>query len=280
MNEQSILCFLSIADTHNFSATARSLMITQQAVSRSIQKLEEELGFSLLIRDQNMVILTEAGRHLLRYLKETGQKKQELSLKSVKHDNVIRVGISDWIGNAGWIRDSVTSFYEKYPDYTFVFYEITNSEAKEMAEHQLIDCYLTTNYEMEHISVFHMALPVISSGLCLAGILDHSGDKVHLCSNAGEVEDVCIRTRDIRIYQELGLPIPSFRIYPNNSSVYLNASIGNGVCFMPQVGKMAAFPCFSLTPLDKRVDIVLGILRPEQIDILTEWSVSMEGFLS
>lgn len=51
MNELSVLCFLSVTDTHSFSNTARELKITQQAVSRHIQTLEEELGFPLLIRD-------------------------------------------------------------------------------------------------------------------------------------------------------------------------------------------------------------------------------------
>ena len=70
MNRLDIFCFTSIARTKNFSATARELRISQQAVSKHIRNLETELGYPLFFRDRTFLELTKAGAFLLDYLSE------------------------------------------------------------------------------------------------------------------------------------------------------------------------------------------------------------------
>ena len=53
--------FLQVADRGNFTRAAEDLMISQPALSRSIQKLEEELGQPVFERQTRSVSLTEAG---------------------------------------------------------------------------------------------------------------------------------------------------------------------------------------------------------------------------
>ena len=53
--------FLKVAEKGNFTRAAEDLFITQPALSRSIQKLEEELGQPLLDRKTRSVSLTDAG---------------------------------------------------------------------------------------------------------------------------------------------------------------------------------------------------------------------------
>ncbi|GAA5141585.1 LysR family transcriptional regulator [Pseudonocardia adelaidensis] len=57
--------FVAVAETLSFTAAARSLYVSQQAVSRIIQQLERELGVRLLDRTTRTVELTAAGRALL-----------------------------------------------------------------------------------------------------------------------------------------------------------------------------------------------------------------------
>ncbi len=54
--------FLQIVESKNFTRAAESLAISQPALSRSMQRLEEELGIPLLVRRTRVVELTEAGR--------------------------------------------------------------------------------------------------------------------------------------------------------------------------------------------------------------------------
>lgn len=53
--------FLHVADRGNFTRAAEDLAISQPALSRSIQKLEEELGQPVLERKTRSVSLTDAG---------------------------------------------------------------------------------------------------------------------------------------------------------------------------------------------------------------------------
>lgn len=54
--------FVRVAETENFSATARALNLTPSAVSKLIGRLEDRLGARLLNRTTRRVSLTEEGR--------------------------------------------------------------------------------------------------------------------------------------------------------------------------------------------------------------------------
>lgn len=56
--------FLRVAERGNFTRAAEDLMISQPALSRSIQKLEEELGQPVFERKARSVSLTDAGMRL------------------------------------------------------------------------------------------------------------------------------------------------------------------------------------------------------------------------
>jgi DNA-binding transcriptional LysR family regulator len=57
--------FVVVAEEGNIGRAATRLFITQPALSRQLQHLEEELGVSLLVRVPRGVELTDAGRELL-----------------------------------------------------------------------------------------------------------------------------------------------------------------------------------------------------------------------
>lgn len=61
--------FYAVAETRSFSKAAERLYISQPAVSKSIQKLEEELKTSLLLRNAHVINLTNEGEILFSHLK-------------------------------------------------------------------------------------------------------------------------------------------------------------------------------------------------------------------
>lgn len=56
--------FLKVAELGNFTRAAEAVGLSQPALSRSIQRLEEELGQPVLDRQTRLVTLTEAGKLL------------------------------------------------------------------------------------------------------------------------------------------------------------------------------------------------------------------------
>lgn len=64
MNIVQIRHFLALAETLNFTAAARSTGVTQPTLTRSIQRLEQQLGGQLLYRDGKDTRLTALGMAL------------------------------------------------------------------------------------------------------------------------------------------------------------------------------------------------------------------------
>ena len=63
-NLSSYRIFYTVANTGNISKAAKELYISQPAISKSIQKLEERVGCKLFSRSSRGVVLTEEGRLL------------------------------------------------------------------------------------------------------------------------------------------------------------------------------------------------------------------------
>ena len=65
MNTQALKAFLAAAQQQSFSLAGEQLHLTQSAISKRIQNLEEQLGTSLFDRHNRTISLTEAGERLL-----------------------------------------------------------------------------------------------------------------------------------------------------------------------------------------------------------------------
>lgn len=76
MNIQQLKGFLCIAQTRNITKAAQQMHLTQQALSKSIGKLEEELGVSLFARSDRQTILTDIGQKLLPVARSLVQKHE------------------------------------------------------------------------------------------------------------------------------------------------------------------------------------------------------------
>lgn len=59
---KTLQCFLTLVETENFTRAAQKCFITQPTLSKIIQRLEESLGETLLIRNNQKVELTQAGQ--------------------------------------------------------------------------------------------------------------------------------------------------------------------------------------------------------------------------
>ena len=67
MDIQALETFIKTADLLHFGRASRACNLSPSALTRTIQRLEEEVGQPLFLRDNRSVALTEAGGRLLTY---------------------------------------------------------------------------------------------------------------------------------------------------------------------------------------------------------------------
>ena len=70
MDVAQLECFVTVAQTLNFSEAARRHYVSQSTVSRYIADLEKEFGVQLFTRSHRDVIITNEGKTLLPYALE------------------------------------------------------------------------------------------------------------------------------------------------------------------------------------------------------------------
>ncbi len=79
MDLTQIRYFLALSRTLNFTRAADACNVTQPALTRSIQRLEDEFGGRLILRERDRTQLTELGRHLLPMLQRTVEAAENAS---------------------------------------------------------------------------------------------------------------------------------------------------------------------------------------------------------
>ena len=97
MEFNQVRYFLTLANTLNFTRAAESCNVTQPALTRAIQKLEDELGGLLFYRERNLTQLTELGQLMRPFLEQTSaaaQAAREQALAFKRRDNApLRLGL-------------------------------------------------------------------------------------------------------------------------------------------------------------------------------------------
>lgn len=70
INLNSLKIFLEVANSKSFLDASNKLFISQPAISKSMSKLEEDLGIQLFYRANKGITLTPSGETLYRYLQK------------------------------------------------------------------------------------------------------------------------------------------------------------------------------------------------------------------
>jgi len=101
LTQTNIEYFITLAETLSFTETSRRLFATQQAVSKSISRLEEDLGFSLFSRNSRTVALTSEGKQCYELFKSL-KAQYEQSIGEIREaytntSSTLTVGYQNWL---------------------------------------------------------------------------------------------------------------------------------------------------------------------------------------
>ncbi len=78
MDFRDLKLFLHLAESRHFGRTAKACHISPSTLSRQIQRIEEELGQALFLRDNRTVQMTDAGEQLKSFAQQTLLQYQQL----------------------------------------------------------------------------------------------------------------------------------------------------------------------------------------------------------
>jgi DNA-binding transcriptional LysR family regulator len=150
MDIESLEYFIAVSKYRNITKTAEVLHISQSALSRRIQSLEEELGVPLLVRGGHYIELTPAGeRFLIDCDKIVGRKKRlMIDMERYKNQGSIRIGYAPGIYIQGLLRP-VTKLRQAYPDVKLQFIGSTMNASVQDLLHGDLDVVYTTYGEIE-----------------------------------------------------------------------------------------------------------------------------------
>ena len=109
--------FVAVAQHLNFRAAAQDLSLTQSAVSRQIQALEDEVGVALFLRHTRAVEMTSAGVQLLRAVTPSLERIDSTVRMMRQSAGRKSVSISTWASFASmWLIPRLEEFQRDYPD--------------------------------------------------------------------------------------------------------------------------------------------------------------------
>lgn len=118
MNLEYYKNFLVAAEELNFTQAAKKLYISQQALSRQIEKLENTYQVRLFDRDAPMRLTPEGEcvyRNVVEILDQERRMRKELKQMHGEEEQVVTVGISTRRGSV-LLPDLVEAFSKQYPE--------------------------------------------------------------------------------------------------------------------------------------------------------------------
>jgi DNA-binding transcriptional LysR family regulator len=174
MDWQQFLYFKRLSEVQNISRAADELGLTQSALSRSISKLEEELGVPLFERKSRGVILNPYGKsflvHVNRVLQEIIIAKQELMDMIDPLNGTISLAFIPTLG-VNFVPDIIGEFREKFPNINFQLTQDRTKKIISQLDFAEIDLgFCAPNEEVENIST----IPVVNEELFLIVPKNHT----------------------------------------------------------------------------------------------------------
>lgn len=111
--------FYDVAKYGSFTKAAEFTYTTQSAISKSIRKLEDELGIKLFYRKPHGIELTEEGKSVLYYVEKAYGNLLTAERIVKENDNLERgklnIGLPSYISSF-YFMDKIMDFYKKYPN--------------------------------------------------------------------------------------------------------------------------------------------------------------------
>lgn len=140
--------FYDVAKSGSINGASKNTFTSQPAISKSIKKMEEELGVKLFVRNSSGVSLTNNGEKLFYYI-ETAFNNLTMARRSIKEDQnfkmgSISIGVPSHIASF-FLLDRIKKFHEDYPKISITIISRASKELMELLRSHIVDFVIDTS---------------------------------------------------------------------------------------------------------------------------------------
>lgn len=144
--------FIAVARCLSFTEAARSLFMTQPALSRQIQAMEAELGTQLFVREKKTLKLTPGGsalyNRLPEFLREYDEMMAETRNANRGFEGQLRIGILDVYDASELFPPVVARFQQAHPGIRLTLERASLGELPERLYEDRLDIICTYGFSL------------------------------------------------------------------------------------------------------------------------------------
>jgi LysR family transcriptional regulator, hydrogen peroxide-inducible genes activator len=242
MEMHQVRYFLAVADSLNFTRAAEHCHVSQPALTRAIQQLEEELGGLLLRRERKLTHLTDFGRLIEPHLRQVAADAEAAKTTAKRFLNLqqaqIRLGVMCTVGPARFMG-FLANFGAANPGCEITVIEGVPAGLSEMLLQGDLDLAVMAQPDAfnERLEV----LPLYAERFCIAFPIGHrleQQNRIQISDVAGEtyLRRINCEYRDYLADQlsRQGLAVRVGFQSEREDWIQMMVAAGFGVCFLPE----------------------------------------------
>lgn len=146
---RSLDLFIAVAEEQNIGRAAARLHLSQPALTRQIQAIEDALGIQLFRRTTKGVVLTPAGESWLRHAQEM-KEASELAAEEARRIGKSRIGRLDISAQSTAMLEPVPqilqNFRRKYPEAQVVLHNVATDEQIDALRHNRVQILFSRHF--------------------------------------------------------------------------------------------------------------------------------------
>jgi LysR family positive regulator for ilvC len=243
MDIPSLRLFITLSRNLHFGRTSEQMHMSPSAVSRAIQRMEDQLGQTLLVRDNRSAQLTDAGQIFLEYALDVVKRWETLQQDLAGSSDVLRGQLTLFASvtaSQSILPDVLAEFRHRYPEIHIQLetgYAV-NALQKLNEGIDVVIAALSDEHDGQLMKKIIRSIPLLTVAPAGGEILNRlqSGGQVDwsrvplILPSSGQVRrnvDGWLRRHAIKpdIYAEV----------PGNEAILSLVALGCGVGFVPQL---------------------------------------------
>lgn len=270
MDLEHLAIFANLAESLNYSQTAKNMHISQPAVSQTIKKMEQELGVQLLRRNRREVQLTANGEIFYQDVKSIlntyNKSVQRTRQAFTRGKSNLTIGMTETPFEEHYFPLLIKKFCEHHPDYKIFFEGHDHNRLKQLVKDQALDLVLLTHDDVDESLSYHhlasgpfVALAPVGHPFCqkeLVALEDFTGQSLIL------MDSNWCPPEQFKLQEYIRKNVTGLDITYVNDVIAANMLVqaGVGITIMPNFVSQSACDLAQPVPLDYGAQLDYGLV--------------------